>query len=358
MRSLVISCVALTCGGAERVISILSTKLAENYDSVKIVMWKDAPVFYDIDKKIEIISIETEINCSNYFKKILWFRSFLKRNKPTLVLSFLAKSSVGVLLASLGIKTKVIVAERNDPRFLRGGRLMIVLRDFLYTFATGILEQTENSKNYFKGGKLKKTSVIYNPVFMDARYVGIASRIEKKKKIVSVGRLEPQKNHELLIRAFFKVHQLHPDYQLIIYGEGECRANLKTLITSLHLSDCVFLPGNQSNVFDLIKDASAFVMTSNFEGMPNALIEAMCLGVPCISTKVAGAIDLIDHEKNGLLVDVGDESGIASSLLLLLDKSCFANKLGMNSSAIYEELSIEKIFVKWIDYLKSIENTP
>lgn len=355
MKSLLISCVALTCGGAERVISILSTKFAENYDSVKIIMWKEAPVFYAIDKRIEIISVEKEIKNSNYLKKILWFRSFLKKNKPTLVLSFLAKSSVGVMIACLGLKTKVIVAERNDPRFLKGGRPMIMIRDFLYTFATGILEQTESSKYYFKGRKLKKTSVIYNPVFMEPGNVGIACNLTKEKTIVSVGRLEPQKNHKLLIDSFKAIHANHPDYKLIIYGEGVCRNELELQIASLQLTDCVFLPGNQPNVIELIKTASVFIMTSNFEGMPNALIEAMCLGLPCISTKVAGAVDLVKHRENGLLVDIGDKMGVVESLSKLLEDCEFANHLGKSASDIYKELTVEKISAKWLDYLKSME---
>ena len=354
MNLLVISCVSLTCGGAERVISILSKEFASRYDAVKIVMWKDAPVFYEIDKRIEVVSIEKEISSCNYVKKIWWFRKFVKKTRPSLVLSFLAKSSIGVLTACLATGQKVVVAERNDPRFLKGGWLMIMIRDFLYTFATGILEQTEMSKSYFTGTKLKKTSVIYNPVFMKLESIGGATKIEKKKKIVSVGRLEPQKNHNLLIDAFVRLHKIHPDYELVIYGEGTCRKSLEEKINKIHLNGFVKLPGNVSNIFDLICDAKLFVMTSNFEGMPNALIEAMCLGLPCVSTEVAGATDLIKDEENGMLVPVGNEERVFFAMKRIIEDDAFAKKIAESASCIYKELSVDVISNQWIEYIDRI----
>jgi glycosyltransferase involved in cell wall biosynthesis len=353
MKSLIISCVSLTCGGAEKVISILSSKFAEHFDSVKIVMWKDAPVFYKIDERVEITSIEKEIQSSNYLKKILWFRKFTKQNNPSIILSFLAKSSVGVILSQLGLKRKVIVAERNDPRYLKGGKPMIWIRDFLYTFATGILEQTESNKHYFKGKKLSKTNVIYNPVFMDAHFVGIANHVPRKKNIVSVGRLEPQKNHSLLINAFSEFHKKNPDYNLTIFGEGNERAKLENQIKQLQLNNCVNLPGNTTNVFDSIKDACAFVLPSNFEGMPNALIESMCLGIPSISTKVSGAIDLIKNEENGILINIGSKSELIGALERVIFNKDLSNKLSSNAPKLYEQLSVDNIASHWINYLST-----
>lgn len=357
MKSLVVSCVSLTCGGAERVISILSSRFASHFDSVKIIMWKDAPVFYKIDNRVEIVSIEKEVSSRNYLKKVLWFRSFLKKEKPSLVLSFLAKSSVGVLLANVGVNAKVIVAERNDPRFLKGGKPMILIRDVLYTFANGILEQTESSRLYFSGRKLAKTRVIYNPVLMDLTYVGCACNEKREKVIVSVGRLELQKNYKLLLNAFYEFHKIYPSYKLVVFGEGNCRENLEKEVNSLQMSSYVSFPGNKKNLFDCIKNATAFVMSSNFEGMPNALIEAMCLGLPCISTKVSGAVDLIKNGKNGLLVNIGDQQAIVEALKKIVTDEVFAGKLGKEASKIYSDLSVEKISTEWIDYLDSFMKT-
>lgn len=351
MKTMVISCVSLACGGAERVISILSSKFLKQFDSVTIVTWKDAPVFYQISEKIRIVVIEKEISSSNYLKKIFWFRSFLKEQKPSIVLSFLAYSSIGVLIAHAGLKMPVIIAERNDPRYLNGGLPIILIRNFLYTFASGILEQTEQNKRYFKGIKRKKTSVIYNPIFMSSDHVGIAETVEKQNMIVSVGRLFPQKNHKMLIKAFANVYRRHPEYKLIIYGEGPCRNELENLITTLHLNQCVFLPGNKSNIFNLIKDARLFVMSSDFEGMPNALIEAMCLGLPCISTKVSGATDLISNGENGILVSIGSEEEMKNAIETIIENEALAKKISQKASRIYNELTVEKISGQWVSYV-------
>jgi glycosyltransferase involved in cell wall biosynthesis len=351
MKLLTISCVSLTCGGAERVISLLSSYFINHYDTVEIVMWKDAPIFYTFDKRIKITNIEKEINSTNYVKKILWFRQYLKLQKPFAVLSFLAKSSIGVLTAAFGTKVPIIVAERNDPRQLKGGWAMIKIRDFLYNFAAGILEQTEHNKKYFRGIKLKKTSVIHNPVLMSPDIVGSALKGKKDNTIISVGRLEPQKNQALLINTFSRVHKRHPEYNLVIYGEGTLRAKLEILIQKLGLTDCVFLPGNKSNIFDYEKKAKLFVMTSNFEGMANALIEAMCIGLPCISTKVSGATDLINNGNNGILVDVGNEVELEEKILSLVENEEKMNFVATNAVKVFDHLKIEKIAKQWINYL-------
>lgn len=352
MKSLLyISCVSLTCGGAERVLSVLSTFFADRYKEVKIFTWVDAPIFYIFDARIQIISIEKECSSKNMIQKCFWFRNYIKKNTPNVILSFLAKSSIQVILSTWDLNISVIVAERNDPKHLKGGWLMIKMRDFLYNKASGILEQTDNNRKYFTGHKYQRTTVIYNPVFMDVDYVGSAVKVNKLKKIVSVGRLEKQKNHKLLIDAFVKIHNLYPDYCLVIYGEGSLRKDIEKYILELSLQDFILLPGNKTNVLDDIKDASLFVLSSNFEGMPNALIEAMCLGLPCISTKVSGAVDLISDGINGLLIDVNDMEQLSEAMEKIIKDEKLALNLGLGAIKIYSRLNVDKISRKWIAYL-------
>lgn len=350
-KTLYVSCVSLACGGAERVLSILTSRFADRYDTVKVFMWIDLPVFYEMDDRLEIISIEKECGSKNYLKKIGWFRNYVRHGHPDLILSFLAKSSINVLLATTGLHIPVIVGERNDPRFLKGGKPMIVIRDLIYNRATRILEQTENNKNYFSGAKYRKTDVIYNPVFMDLNVVGSALSAEKQRVMVSVGRLNSQKNHELLINSFKIFCTNHPEYKLIIYGEGENRANLEHLIERNQLTGKVLLPGSISNVFDQIKGAELFVMSSIFEGMPNALLEAMCLGLPCISTKVSGAVDLIKNGQNGLLVDIGDKDALVNAMETLASDQKMRESLGAEALKLYDLLNVDTIASQWCNYL-------
>ena len=241
-KILYISTVSLVCGGAERVISILSSQFAKNFDFVKIFIWQNKPVFYPIDSSIEIVNITERCQSNNLLLKMLWFRNYIKKNPPHIILSFLAKSSIPVIYSTRFLSPKIIIAERNDPRNLKGGYLMRKIRDFSYNFADGILEQTNNNKNYFKGKKFSKTSVIFNPIFMDKNIVGSALNATKTNIVVSVGRLEAQKDQKTLIKAFAIFHKKHPEFQLYIYGEGSKRKELEELVTTLNLSQHIFLP--------------------------------------------------------------------------------------------------------------------
>lgn len=351
---LFITCGALECGGAERVLSVLSGSFADNYKHVTIMMWVDAPIFYEIDSRIRLLSIEKECGSKNIFKKMFWFRCYVFEQKPDLLLSFLTPFNMLSLTALLGWKSPIVVAERNDPRYLKGGTLMKIVRNLLYHRVKGILTQTENNKCYFKGSLYRKTDVIYNPVFMKQNYIGTALRCEKKMEIVSVGRLVPQKNQKMLIYAFKRFHDRRTDSILTIYGEGIERAALADLIVKENLSNCVFLPGTEEHLFDRINSAEMFILSSSYEGMPNALIEAMCLGLPCISTKVSGAVDLINDGENGLLVDIDDTEMMTNAMLCLVSDKEYAKTLAENASVLYSELSVEVISKKWINYINNI----
>ena len=351
MSRIVISCANLTSGGAERVLSILSKPLVEQYDEVIYVMWVEGPVYYEIDSRVKLISIENESGSKNHILKMFWFRKFIKSICPDLVISFLTPYNMRVSLSLLGLNTKIVVAERNDPHLIPGGKVVACLRNLLYIKAKGILCQTKYAAAAFKGILYKKTHVIYNPVVMNGDLVSSALATPKENLIVSVARLVPQKDQKSLINAFYKFKQRHSDYRLIIYGEGPYRHILETYIKSLNLSDSVFLPGVEKHIWQKIKRAKLFVLSSKMEGMSNAMIEAMCLGLPVISTKVAGATDLIQDGKNGFLTEVADSNKIADLFALIVDNPDYAMTIGSNASHIYEDLKSDVIIPQWIKYI-------
>ena len=188
-------------------------------------------------------------------------------------------------------------------------------------------------------------------MFISESNVGMACVMEKKKKIVSVARLKKQKNQEMLIKAFKKFSSSHQDYQLHIYGEGDRRECLELLIDKLGLEGKVFLPGVEQNILKCIADADFFVLPSNFEGLPNALLEAMCIGLPCISTKVSGATDYIDHMKNGILIDLNSEEQLLKYMLLLAEDVELKRELSYNASKLYKQVNINSVIKDWKEYL-------
>lgn len=357
MTKLFVNTGTLSAGGAERVLSILSKPFADAFDEVQYVMWLDAKypdIFYAIDPRVKIVRISRESGSTKIWRQMLWFRKYVKREKPSIVLSFMSSVCLTVSVSLLFIGINQIVAERNDPRFSKRKQLRKIT-DCIYLLPDikGILVQTEWIQSYFKNKRVqKRISVIYNPIEMDEESVGKAIDTPKEDVVVSVGRLEKQKQQWILLDAFAKFYQTHPSFKLVIYGEGSMRERLQEQIEDLGIADRVLLPGRSKEVMKDILPARMFVTVSEYEGMSNALIEAMCVGLPCISTKVSGATDLIRDGENGALVEVGDIEEIASKMSLIADNPHIAARYAEGASRIYADLNSSEISRQWVTYLK------
>ena len=338
-------------GGAERVISILSKSMSkENYD-ITILLYYNEEIFYELDPGVKVVSVIKTTGTNNIIFNMKWIRLFFKKNAD-IVISFLAPFNMLAITCNLGLKSPIIVADRNDPMMIPKNLFLRKARDFLYLLADGVVVQTMHNKNYFSKRIQKKSIVIYNPVSLNEKK-GIANKTIKAKKIVSVGRLMKQKNQLLLLKAFKRVVSIRPEYKLVIYGDGPERPMLEKYILENGMVDIVDLPGSVKNIYDIIADAEIFVMSSNFEGMPNALIEAMCLGLACISTKVSGATDLIQDGVNGDLVDIGDEQGLAEKIIRLIDDEKRRKAYAINAMQLNELLNTERIVKQWLDYMRT-----
>lgn len=338
-------------GGAERVISILSGYLAAHEYEVEILMYYDRGIFYQIDSRVKIVSVEREVQ-GNLISKIRWLRKHFSANAD-IVISFLCTLNMVAITSLVGTGRPVIVADRNDPSKTPEKAVLRKARNILYMFSSKVVVQTTHNYEYFSAGIKKKAVVIPNPVKM-GDLVGIALRTEKKKRIVSIGRLIPQKNQKLLIAAFNEVAKVYPGYTLTIYGEGESRGELENYIKELGIGSIVDLPGSKKNVHELMADASLFVLPSLYEGMPNVLIEAMCLGLPCISTKVSGADDLIQNNENGLIVKNNDQDDMVRGIVELLSNEALRNSFGEQAVKVSEKLTPETIASEWESVIKSL----
>lgn len=337
-------------GGAERVISIIANNIVNSYD-VEILSYFKKDSFYKTDDRVVLNSIEANTNSTNKIKNLKWLRKHIK--DVDIIISFLAPFNILSLLANIGINKPIIVSDRNDPRFVPNNTFIRFLRDRLYGNADAIVVQTENNKEYFKKYS-NKTYVIPNPLNMD-NFIGIALNETKQKKIVNVGRLKPQKNQELLIDAFNEIHKKYPEYTLHIYGIGPYENELKDLVKLLNLSDSVIFEGQRDDIFNDIKDSELFVLSSNYEGMPNALIEAMALGLPCISTDVSGARDMIENDINGIVVPINDKDRLVNSMFKVIENKEYASSLANNACKISESLKQDVILDKWHTIINNIK---
>lgn len=349
MRKIIIFIPSLEYGGAERVTTRLASSFSNDYE-VNIVTLRKADIEYKINNDINRINIEN----SNYLGIIMEIRQVVKKINPEFVIVMFAPMFPIIYFSLLGLKIPKIVSERNDPSNFSGKDIIKLIYQILLKKSDGIVFQTEQAQKYYFPNGSEKARIIYNPICIDELpelHEGL-----RKKEVVAIGRLHPQKNHKLLINAFAKIHHKIPDYKLVIYGEGDLRDELTSLKNSKGCSEYINLYGKTNNVLEKIKEASLFVLSSNYEGMPNALLEAMAMGVPVISTDCpcGGPSELITDEINGLLVGVGDEDGLANAILKMLNNHDKANKMALNALNIRSDLSIELISKQWLEFCQHI----
>ena len=352
-------CIGQLCkGGAERVVCNLANYLSKN-NNVTLVVFRNTKIDYEISTDVKIIKLDNKekekFKLLKNMKRIIKLNKILKKEKFDVTLSFLPRPSYITLFLKKFRKNKVIVSVRNDPKMEYKSLLNKILMKWLYPLADGFVFQTEEAKQYFPENIQKKSIIILNSVnenfIIDKPYNGIRDKI-----IVSVGRLDEQKNQKMLIKAFSKIHYKYPKYNLIIYGEGCLRNDLEKLINDLNLEKNIFLPGIEDNIKEKLYKASLFVLPSNYEGMPNSLIEAMALGVPSISTNCpcGGPKDLINDGENGFLIDVNSEEDLVKKMDLVLSGIYDISKISKNANKIKDRINPKIINKEWENYLKKI----
>lgn len=348
MRKIVFITGSMGRGGAERVITILSDEYIKMGWNVRIAMLLHSFVDYEVNSSIEIADLSYKYGIKRgFFTTVYKLRKYLIKEKPDVVVSFMAQNSMILWLASLGLKFKTVMSERIDPSKSDRWLLLRKIINCAYEDADYVVFQTVRAKKYFNNSIQKKGIIIGNPIKVD-----YFATIQKQNKIVSVGRLVEQKNHKMLIDAFATIHLLYPKFVLEIYGEGPLRNELQNHINELNLNECIRLQGNRNNIHECISDANMFVLPSNFEGLSNALLEAMMMGIPCISTDCAGSDEVIIDGYNGLLVPVGNCEELTKAMISIIENKELSEMISHNAKeSIQNEFNVEVIIKKWHDII-------
>lgn len=352
MKKILIVSGSMNRGGAERVISLISNELITRGWNIVILTILDSRCGYQLKSGIKLVNISKkgQNQILSIPRLARGIRQIIRSEKPDTVVSFMIAINIVTWMATRGMHVRFTPSERNDPST---GRNMIfqILQKIVYKNADLTVFQTQRAKNFFSPEIRRKSLVIPNPIDIQ-----VSAKEERKHKIVSIGRLEPQKNQELLIRAFNTVHLKNHDYTLEIYGDGSLRNKLQELIDSLDLTSSVYLRGNQKNVHEQIADAEMFVLSSNFEGLSNALLEAMMMGLPCISTNCAGSDEAIEDKVTGLLVRVGDQTGLAEAMDWMISNPILAKKMGEKGKESTHRYTKDSVVNQWESIL-SQKNT-
>ena len=281
------------------------------------------------------------------------YRRIVERVKPDIVISFLPEPCMvsGLYRKRNGIS--LIGSERCNPYYQYRNAVYKFLCNLFYSKADRFVFQTEGARDFFQKHIRENSCIIGNPV--RELQLPVVS-LSKKEKIAAVGRFTPEKNYPLLISSWNRVHDAHPEFELVIYGRYEESDEAIIMIKELNLEDSITLAGQVDNVEELINTCYAFVLTSSSEGMPNALMEAMSIGLPVVATDCpsGGPRQLIDNGVNGILVPNKDEDAVVTALIKLIEEPHYAEKLGDKAREICTEYSDDVIVNKWIDLIEKI----
>lgn len=356
MNNIVIVTKNMAAGGAERVIAQLLEEWCMKGRHCTLILLDKKKIFYQLPLDLKVYEIG-KMHEQFYIDKFLKYckvRKLLKRIQPDVVLSLPEEIGIYVLLAMAGTKMPIVVSERNNPWVMPYKRISRVLRKMVYPRAAGIVFQTEEASYFFNESIRRKGIVLPNP--LNLTRIPKPWNGERKKVIVTAGRLEPQKNQKLLIDAFAIMHKDFSEYSLIIYGDGSLRKDLENYARKILTEDSFEFRGNSSHLLEEIKDAALFVMTSDYEGVPNVLIEAMSAGIPVVSTDCApgGAAALIKDGINGYLVPTGNVETLTKAMRQQLSDPFHAEKMAHAALQLKEQFNAAIVAEMWFDYLKTV----
>jgi len=358
--ALVIS--SLGAGGAQRVLSVLANLWVNHGHAVNIITFSDTDCtpFYPLDPRVKL----NQLNQRGHQKKMLVMRliTILKRMsllrktiqalKSEVVVSFVDVMNIETLLATLGLGIPVIVSERTHPKYYKLPKLYQLVRRWIYPTSQQVVVQTLSVAHYFNF--LKNIKVIPNPVLIPKHTK--QTNADQVKTLVSVGRLDPNKGFDTLIHAFVALLKRYSQLELVIYGEGLESARLNTLVTSLKLTDKVRFPGNVTNIHEALTKADLFIFPSLYEGFPNALCEAMAVGLPVIASNCSGNIDIVQEGINGRFFPVGNTTALIQIMDELINDANQRHRLSENAREITKHFSVERVLGMWNEVLLSVKS--
>lgn len=374
-------------GGAERVVSLLSTQLSSRGYDVDIVMLQNRPIAYPLPECVTLYygedmpvttgwgrlvqkllawfinwhvqfyaPLKRRMGCTTisrynenrlyfYVKYALPYREYLKRNPGCTAFGFLIRSNIAMLMAAKGLPVKTVFCERNNPVRPDMPASIMKIRDRIVHRCHAAVFQTPDQRDYYTWLHCP-TAVIPNPLkgSLPEPFSG-----ERRHEIVNFCRLNKQKNIPLLLESFKMLLKDHPDYTLRIYGRGDEKNNLIALSREKGLEKSVIFEDFAPDVHERIRDAAMYVCSSDFEGLSNSMLEALAIGLPsvCTDCEGGGARMIIRNGENGLLTPIGNSNALYKAMKKLADDPVYAAKLGSEAAKIRQELSIEKITDQW-----------
>ncbi|WP_405332236.1 glycosyltransferase [Fibrobacter sp.] len=346
----------MVLGGAGKQLAMTANGLSLMGHQIFVYTYCDNKLFHQLSKNVVYIPQNPlpQSKFAEYLLSVRNVRKQLKLIKPDIVVSWRSNAAFFVNLAALGLNVKTVFTERNDPYKVTS--LAIKIASFFSEFSTGAVFQLENIRKYYKR-LYNKSIVIPNPIHVDHDLSTCSDYSKRENIIVHVGRMYiPQKRQDIMLSAFQIFLRTHPNYKLYFLGDGEDFDTVKHLANEMGLGEKVYFWGSIKNVLEIIKNTKILVSTSDFEGIPNVILEAFVVGLPVVATDCTpgGARFLLGNNENGLLAPIGNVQKIAKQMQRIVDDENLAQSFISKGRAKLNDFRPETIFAKWDEYLKNV----
>jgi glycosyltransferase involved in cell wall biosynthesis len=358
---------SLSFGGAERVTSTLANYWCrKGWDVTVVTVTGLDRDFYVLEERVERIALDLDANSTNLWqalfgnmRRILALRQILKQVRPNQTLAMMATANVTLALAALGLRVVTVGSERIHPPTMPLGRVWESVRRWFYPRLSGMVAQTKQSADWLElNAPAAKITVIPNPLnyplpVKDPKLAPSAIREETgcSHLLLAVGRLSQQKRFDRLLNVFAAASKGQTEWALVILGEGEQRDLLEAQVRSLGIGRCVRLPGAVGNVGEWYEAADAYVMTSQFEGFPNTLVEALAYGLPSVAVDCeTGPREILRHEVDGLLVPQDDPDALTYALCRLMGDQALRGRFANRAVEARERFAVDRVAVQWENF--------
>lgn len=344
-------------GGAERVMTLLAAGLAARDHEVWLVtLAQTGDEFFAIDPRVRRLGLDLVGDSRTMLQavranlqRLRALRRALARVAPDAVLSFMTSMNVLAAFACQGLRVRLVVSERVDPRSHRAERWWALLRSFAYHRADAVVVQTDTAAGWFRRqlGRHPGVTVIPNPV--DPSEDGESCTVAVPRPFVlAAGRLVHQKGFDILIRAFASVATECDQLQLAIAGEGPEEQALRGLAAQFNLTDRVHFLGQVRGLRMLMQQAMAFILSSRYEGFPNVVLEALVSGLPVIATDCPGGPrQILGDGSYGVLVPCEDPPALASALRRVATDPALRKRLSEVGAQATEPYRLDRVVGAW-----------
>lgn len=349
-------------GGAEKMLVFVANNLSRRGYTCTIINLDSVPEYVNehrqtIDANIKVCTAEDVPNEQNkHIFRIKYIKNVALEVNANVLIGFTNFPNLYATIVGKLLHIPSIMSERGDPARTIGKSLKARIMTFLINRADGGVFQTDGAMAFYSKGLQKRGQVIPNPIFLKGEIPAVEYQ-DREKTVVSVGRLDnEQKRLDIMLQAFKLFHESHPEYFLKLYGRGAQENEIRQWAVDLGIFDYVKFMGLTTQPMQDIAKDGMFLITSDFEGISNSLLEAMAVGLPCVSTDhtPGGARLLIKDHENGLLVPIGDVEKLAIAMSEFADNPSLAEKCGNNARDVVNRFTPERIIDMWENYINEI----